>query len=293
MRRRSPQSVAVSVKSSLRTLQILEYIDARRRGVTIAELVDALKAPQSSVSTLVQSMINAGYLAVGHDQRQILPTSRVAALGSWIEPVISGAEIRALMLAIGERTGQTILLGVPTDLCVRYIDVVPGRHAMRLDIPIGTRLPLMEAGMGRLLLSEMPEQTVRELWTKTRDTIRKHGAEGLRPSDVSNLWNAAPKVSPLSSVFADIDLIRRRGYAISLGRISYGAGIVCVALPRNPLDPPIGLGIGGLSELIERDADDLLDIIHKEATALNIPLKLVRTSATNKQRSRKGHPRGN
>lgn len=281
---RSGKSREISVKSSLRTLQILEYIDARQRAVTIAELSASLAFPQSSTSTLVQSMINAGYLVVDHDGRGILPSSRVAALGSWVEPSVSRADIRSLMVAVGERTNQTILLGVPADLCVRYVDVIPGRHAMRLDIPVGSRLPLMEAGMGRLLLSEMQDQTVEELWHQTRRRIKDEGAQGLRPSDVSNLWNANPFVSPLSDIMEELQQIRRIGFAISLGRISLGAGIVCVALPRGPLEQPIGLGIGGLSELISRDADQILSIVHDVADELGIRLKASRLPASSNER---------
>jgi len=45
---RSGKSLEISVKSSLRTLQILEYIDSRQRAVTIAELSATLGFPQSS-----------------------------------------------------------------------------------------------------------------------------------------------------------------------------------------------------------------------------------------------------
>jgi hypothetical protein len=48
----------------------------------------------------------------------------------------------------------------------------------------------------------------------------------------------------------ELKQIRRIGFAISFGRISLSAGTVCVALPRGPLEQPIGLGIGCLSELI-------------------------------------------
>lgn len=271
---RSGKSLGISVKSSLRTLQILEYIDSRQRAVTIAELSTSLAFPQSSTSTIVQSVINAGYLVVDHDGRGILPSSRVAALGNWVEPRISRADIKSLMVAVGERTNQTILLGVPSDLCVRYIDVIPGRHAMRLDIPVGSRLPLMEAGMGRLLLSEMPDQTVEELWQQTKRRVKDGGAQGIRPSDVSNLWNANPFVSPLAEIMGELKQIRRTGFAISLGRISLGAGIVCVALPRGPLEQPIGLGIGGLSELISRDAQQILSVVRDAASELGIALKM-------------------
>jgi IclR family transcriptional regulator, acetate operon repressor len=269
---RSGKSTEVSVKSSLRTLQILEYCDSMQRGVTIAELASGLGFPQSSTSTIVQSMINAGYLVVDHDGRRILPSSRVAALGTWVEPVVSRADIRSLMVALSERTNQTILLGVPADLCIRYIDAIPGRHAMRLDIPIGSRLPLTESGMGRLLLSEMPDQVVKELWRKTREKVSAEGARGIRPSEVSNLWNADPVVSPLGEIMAELQTIRKAGYAISLGRISFGAGIICVPLPRRPLEQPIGLGIGGLSELIARDTRSILKIVNEESQRLGIRL---------------------
>ncbi|MGY4330892.1 IclR family acetate operon transcriptional repressor [Bradyrhizobium sp. LB7.2] len=287
---RSGKSLGISVKSSLRTLQILEYIDSKQRAVTIAELSDNLDFPQSSTSTLVQSMINAGYLVVDHDGRSILPSSRVAALGNWVEPTVSRADIKSLMIAVGERTNQTILLGVPSDLCVRYVDVIPGRHAMRLDIPVGSRLPLMEAGMGRMLLSEMPDETVEELWQQTKRRIKEEGAQGIRPSDVSNLWNANPFVSPLSEIMEELKRIRRTGFAVSLGRISFGAGILCVALPRGPLEQPIGLGIGGLSELISRDADQILKMVHEAARELGIPLKPGRESARTVERKTKRSP---
>ena len=185
---RSGKSLEISVKSSLRTLQILEYINSRQRAVTIAELSATLGFPQSSTSTLVQSMINAGYLVVDHDGRHILPSSRVAALGSWIEPRVSRADIRSLMVAVGEQTSQTLLLGVASDLCVRYIDVIPGRHAMRLDIPVGARLPLINAD-GPSSAMEMTDETVRVFWRKTKRRIKEEGAQGIRPSEVSNLWN--------------------------------------------------------------------------------------------------------
>ena len=287
---RSGKSLGISVKSSLRTLQILEYIDSKQRAVTIAELSEKLDFPQSSTSTLVQSMINAGYLVVDHDGRSILPSSRVAALGNWVEPTVSRADIKSLMIAVGERTNQTILLGVPSDLCVRYIDVIPGRHAMRLDIPVGSRLPLMEAGMGRLLLSEMSDETVEELWQQTRLRIKEEGAQGIRPSDISNLWNTNPFVSPLSEIMEELKQIRRTGFAVSLGRISFGAGILCVALPRGPLEQPIGLGIGGLSELISRDADQILKIVHEAARELGIPLKPGRESGRTVERETKRSP---
>jgi IclR family acetate operon transcriptional repressor len=273
--RRSSKSDEVSVKSSLRTLQLLEYCDSLRRGLTIAELADGLSFPQSSTSTLVQSMINAGYLIVDPTSRRVFPSSRVAALGAWIEPSLPTADIHALMARLGEKTGLTILLGVPSDLCVRYIHTVPGRHAMRLDIPVGARLPLTEAGMGRLLLSELADTAIKEIWTRARSTLKSDGARGIRASEIANRWNENPVVSPLDEILAEVAEIRRSGYALSLGRVTLGAGILCVPMPRRPLEQPIGLGIGGLSEVIQRDTYKLLALIADEARRAGIVLSVA------------------
>src|SRR5690606_31258253 len=156
------KSADVTVKSSMRTLEILEYCDSVQRAVTVSELVSRLGYPQSSTSVLVQSMINAGYLAHDADGRGVLPTGRVALLGRWVQPAVARPDLKRLMLNLREVTGHTIVLGVPQGIFVRYIDVISGRLAMRLEIPIGTKMPILTSGMGTLLLSAMDDEVIAE-----------------------------------------------------------------------------------------------------------------------------------
>lgn len=275
MRTRTPKASAVAVKSSLRTLEILEYCDSVMRSVTISELVEKLGYPQSSTSVLVQSMINSGYLVLDADGRGIAPSSRVSSLGRWIEPVAPRAEVKALMERLGAQTGQTILLGVPHDLCVRYIDVVPGRHAMRLEIPIGSKLPLVESGMGRLLLSQMTDEEVRILLARTRERVEAEGAAGVNASDLANLWNAKPVVPAWADLGADLAQIRRAGFVASFGRVTLGAGIVCAPLPWRAGERPMGIGVGGLSTAIAQDEDAILRLMVEEGARLGIAIRVA------------------
>ncbi|GGC91170.1 IclR family transcriptional regulator [Chelatococcus reniformis] len=274
MRTRTAKAGAVTVKSSMRTLEVLEYCDSVMRSVTITELADKLGYPQSSTSTLVQSMLNAGYLVLDPDGRGIAPSSRVSSLGRWIEPAVPRAEVKAFMQALGTETGQTILLGVPHDLCVRYIDVVPGRHAMRLEIPIGSKLPLVESGMGRLLLSQMSDDDVAVLVARTRERVDAEGAPGVGASDLVNIWNADPVVPALPELLTDLAHLRRRGFEVSLGRVTLGAGIVCVPLPRRAGERPMGVGVGGLSTAIAADRQRILRLMVDEGARLGIPIAI-------------------
>jgi DNA-binding IclR family transcriptional regulator len=256
----------------MRTLEILEYCDSMMRGVTVSELADKLGYPQSSTSTLVQSMINFGYLVLNADKRTLTPSSRVASLGRWIEPAAPRVEVKAIMEKLGAETGQTILLGVVHDLCVRYIDVVSGRRAMRLDLPIGTKLPLVESGMGRLLLSQMRDADVLSLLARTEERVETQGAAGVNASEIVNIWNANPVVPKPKKLLRDLAEIRSRGFEISLGRVSLGAGIICVPLPRRLSEQPMGLGVGGLSTAISSERTSILNFLARHGSQLGIEI---------------------
>jgi DNA-binding IclR family transcriptional regulator len=288
MRKRTGAATSVTVKSSLRTLEILEYCDSVTRGVTVTELVEKLNYPQSSTSTLVQSMINSGYLTLADDQRTIFPSSRVASLGRWIEPIAPRAEIKKLMEVIGSKTGQTVALGLIDDLCARYIDVVPGRRAMRLDLPIGTKLPLVVSGMGQLLLSQLTDDEALGLLERTRERVRQHGAAGVSATEIVNLWNANPVVPSAKQLMSDLNHIRKLGYALSLGRVTFGAGILCIPLPRAPGERPMGLGVGGLSTAILEEKAAILDALahHGSALGIEIPGHARRRATVTKTKSK-------
>lgn len=273
---RSDKASEVAVKSSMRTLEILEYCDSVQRGVTISELVNQLGYPQSSTSVLIQSLVNAGYLVHGPDGRTVLPTSRVAQLGSWIDQPVNRPDIRSLMTALGEHTGLTIVLGVPHNIFVRYIDVVPGRLAMRLDIPVSTRLPLVASGMGHLLLSCMPDDEIGRVHARVLTLLKQKGKDGVRASDIADLWNDNPRPPTLDKLLESIRETRHRGYHLSIETVTMGAGIISVPMPVGPMEPPLGLGIAGLSARILDSLDTLLDTLESECAKLRIPLTLRR-----------------
>ena len=76
-----PSSV---VKSTGRTMQILEFFDDHQGPANIAQVARALDYPQSSTSEIMRSLNALGYLAYNNRDRTFVPTSRVRFLGSWV-----------------------------------------------------------------------------------------------------------------------------------------------------------------------------------------------------------------
>lgn len=225
------------VKSATRVLALFELFDRLERPASVTEIARELAIPQSSTSMLVNGLIDLGYLTALPDRR-VQPTPRVSMLGRWVDGRITDGRVTRLMRELGEETGETILLGIASDIHVVYIAVIPATRAMRLHIPAGTRRPIAASGMGLMLLSAMDEDEI------TRRIAR---------ADLAREPGAAPV--DLAATLAEIRAIRTKGHALSASRIVPGAGIVCRLLPTADQSQPMAIGIGGQAfEVVEKEA---------------------------------------
>ncbi|MGU3494804.1 IclR family transcriptional regulator [Xanthobacteraceae bacterium A53D] len=231
------------MKSALRVLEVLEHFAAIERPASVSELAKALNYPQSSTSMLVGTMIEHGYLAEG-DDRKVAPTARVAMLGRWVDARVTDGRIHQLMRDLGQETGETILLGIPSDSDAIYVEVIPATNPMRLHIPRGSKRPIEASGVGLMLLSAMEDAEIAR-----------------RVARASALREPGQNVA-LEAVMAEVVKIRRMGYSRSVDRIAQGAGIVCTLLPGVNRAHPVALGIGGISSLLLERTDELVALLH-------------------------------
>lgn len=236
-----------SVKSAVRVLEILEFFDRRRREATVKEIAQELDYPQSSTSVLLQTLTSLGYLHRGSSGRTFQPTLRVSVLGSWMAPTEApSGEVLTMMQALGEMTGETIILSALANDVVRYVHVVPATGSMRLHVGPGTVRPLATSGAGRLFMSTMSEEQVRQI------VVRHNSAQ---KEDASRLSMAA--------VRRDLAQIKSMRYSVSLDKITAGAGVVNILLPPGAMQSPHALAIGGLSRKIKDNCEWYVQIMRK------------------------------
>lgn len=207
-----------------------------------------LDLPQSSTTELLKCLCETGYLSHDPHTRRYLPTHRVALLGSWIQsPSLSEGRLVQLMEALGEETHETIILGEQSGIAVRYIYVVPSRKAMRLHVGPGTVRPLAHSGLGKLIMSTMPEAKVRSLIMR----INAERDERNPPIETEQLQR-------------ELEDIRRKGYHLFTNGVNPGAGLLGMMLPQGEGSPPLGLGIGGLAESIIKNAPHFIEAMRNK-----------------------------
>ena len=210
------------VKSVARTLETLELFDELRKPANVVEVSTILGYPQSSTSALLKSMVAMGYLSYNPKSRTYFPTDRVPLTGAWMNPVLysEGALIKVLN-AVMERSEQVVLLAARNGDDAQYIQVVKHPKSTTHHIALGSRRPIGTSGVGRALLSTMPDAEVRRMFHR----INAYRPAGSEPVDIADLLKSLAET-------------RRKGFFVSQDRVVPGHGLISMLIPRSCTESP-------------------------------------------------------
>lgn len=218
------------IKSSQRTLAILEYFNMRRSPATVGEIAGALSLPQSSTSMLLKGLLELGYLSYVAESRSYWPTFRASLLGNCAQYDGGyGASLITAMVDMASTLRETILLSVRRRSSVQLIHVEHGEEIIRYAARPGGRLPLSACAAGRLLLSGLSE-------TEVRSIVRRNNA--------SSKMSTSTRVSE-AALLAELPRIRDQGFSESPRLIFPHVNNISMRLPTAPGQESITIGVGG------------------------------------------------
>jgi DNA-binding IclR family transcriptional regulator len=234
------------VKSTGRTLQILEFFDHHQGPANIAQVARALDYPQSSTSEIMRSLNVLGYLSYDIRNRTFMSTSRVRLLGSWVMDELHGEDkLSSLVRKVNAISGQTAYLAIRNKLEAQYIQVAQATTSLRLHLTPGQRRPLLQSASGRALLKDVSDAEIGKL-------ARRVNAE------------RGPDDNPIcfDELLADVNFVRERKYFYQArSQISPGAAVIAMTLPEEMFRVPTVLGVGGAAEIISPQKDSLIQFM--------------------------------
>jgi IclR family acetate operon transcriptional repressor len=212
------------VQSVHRSLDLLEVVAARGGTLSIGEIAAATSVPLPTAHRLLRTLVDRGYMRQTPDRRyalglQLLPLSAVASsmVGAGAERVLAD-----LVDALGETANLAMLDGDQ----VAYVAQVPGRHSMRMFTEVGRRVDAHCTAVGKALLADLPDDDVRAVLDRN----------GLVPRTPHTLTDA-------ESVMAQLDEVRRHGYALDEEEQEVGVRCVAVAVPGSAVK--LALSVSG------------------------------------------------
>ncbi|WP_051815871.1 IclR family transcriptional regulator, partial [Glycomyces tenuis] len=143
--------------------------------------------------------------------RRYATGSRIAQLAANANALL-GLRARPVLRDLARELGETANLAMLSSDAAEYIAQVAGTHSIRMFTEVGHRAPLHSTGVGKALLSQLPEQSVRRLLG--RAGMRRH-----TPNTIVDL----------AAMLTELDGVRGRGYAVDDSEMELG--VRCVAVP--------------------------------------------------------------
>jgi IclR family transcriptional regulator, acetate operon repressor len=149
-----------AVKSSLRTLQVLELFAEVQRPLTLAEIARELAMPKSSCLALLSTLADRGYLYRGAAPGAYYPTRRWLSHANRVaEHDTLAMQLRDTLVRVRDTMGETAIHAVLAGDQSVYIDVVESTELIRLTARAGDWKPLQVSASGRAELGVLDAAT--------------------------------------------------------------------------------------------------------------------------------------
>lgn len=137
--------------------QVLESLAAARRPVALTELARRTGLDRSAVQRITHTLHALGYLRQLPETRAYALAPRLVELG---HAALAADTLRGLALphlrTLNERCGETVNLTELDGEEIVYVARFPSRHAVSVDLHVGSRLPAFCTAAGRAMLSCLP-----------------------------------------------------------------------------------------------------------------------------------------
>jgi IclR family transcriptional regulator, acetate operon repressor len=206
-----------AVRSADRTLSLFETFEALGRPLVLSELAEQMGIPVSSCHSLVQTLMQRGFLYSLGSRKAIYPTRRVLVLADSIvqnDPMLERVE--PALRQLRNLTQETVIIGKRQGDAVLYLAVFEGPQSIRYTARPGDFKPLHSSSIGKALLGSLPAEALK-VW------LDKHPLPKVTEATVTNR----------TQFEKELGKSRSRGYFVTRGENVVDVSAISVAADMN------------------------------------------------------------
>jgi IclR family acetate operon transcriptional repressor len=234
---------AEGVKSVVRVFELLELITDAGGDVTLSELSTMAGLPLPTIHRLLRTLVSLGYIRQLPNRRYALGP-RLVRLGEAANKQF-GALALPQLKSLVDRLGETANMAMLDSDMVVYVAQVPSPHAMRMFTEVGRRAHTHDTGVGKAILAQLPDETVRSI-------VNQAGMP--TPTKQS--------IGSIDALLADLEVIRERGYSIDDGEQEVGVRCFAMAIPGAPTPTAISVS-GPQTRVDDAFAERAIPLLHE------------------------------
>lgn len=225
-----------------KAFELLTTVARSSEELGISDLARELGLGKSTVYGLTQTLIEVALLARLPGKKGFIlgPAIGELAFSRW-NPFWISEKAAADLVNLRDVAQETVFLGFQSSTRVIIIASAEGPGVLKISAPAGTSIPLLAGAVGKALLARKTDAEAVQL-------IRKQGLKSYTPCSVGKE----------EDYLAELDLVRRQGYALDREEYLPGINAAACALDNKRGLPLILWVVGFLSSLGE---ERLLQVI--------------------------------
>ncbi|TDC62861.1 IclR family transcriptional regulator [Streptomyces hainanensis] len=245
-------SASGGVQSLERAFALLEHMADAGGETGLSELAASSGLPLPTIHRLMRTLVACGYVRQQPNRRYALGPRLIRLGESAARPLATWA--RPHLARLVEETGETANMALLDGDEVVYVAQVPSRHSMRMFTEVGRRVPPHCTGVGKALLSGLPDAEVRALL----------GRSGMPPATERTITTP-------DAFLAALGAVRERGFAVDDSEQEIGVRCVAVLVPDSSTAAAISVS-GPAGRVTEAATEKMVPLLQEVARDLSSAL---------------------
>jgi IclR family KDG regulon transcriptional repressor len=249
-----PVSPRYRIQAIERAVSILNAFSMDDPELGVTELADRLGLHKSTVHRFMVNLDAAGLVERNARTGRYRLGLHVFELGALVMQQMNlWDEALPFLEGLVHDTGETGHLAVLDGGEAIYIERVEARRALRVPSAIGRGYPAHATNLGKVLLADLSRERLEEI-------IAERGLAAYTPQTITDP----------GELEADLELIRRRGYAVD--NEEYDEGLRCIGAPVRDHSGQVvaALGIGGpVTRITPERVEELGELVMTAARGLS------------------------
>lgn len=213
------------VQSINRAFSIIEALKEQRE-LSVSELGSALDLDRSTVHRILATLRALGYVNQNPENLKYRNSLKFFDVGySAVRSLGLNQTAEPFMERLADKTGEAVNLAVMESYSVVYIKKIESQSTIRVNLPLGAYMPAYCTGLGKMLLSYLPEEEIHSVFKNSSETV-----SGAGPHDNLSLcrWTSNT-ITDVDTLCQILKKIRQQGFSIDDGE--YLDGLYCIAVP--------------------------------------------------------------
>ncbi len=162
-------------------LTILEAFTPQEPRLSLAKITHLTGLPKTTVFRLLQTLQKLGFVVFDEERKVFFPGPRAMSLGATALSAMDIVDVvQPHLNRLFQTTKEIVNYGILDGDAVVYCVRMGPRQLVRIDAPLGARVPVHNTAIGRAFLAFLPEDQRQDLLTRTSRNLPKAEASRLK-----------------------------------------------------------------------------------------------------------------